>query len=83
MWTWTPSTLPEHPDYTILRILEWGDDEAVAWMRANLSEADIRGGSPDPENRRCVRKSVNSSWVLADGISPTDSVAALSNSRAK
>jgi hypothetical protein len=30
------------PDYTIFRVLEYGDEEAVTWLRQTFSEADIR-----------------------------------------
>ena len=30
-----------YPDYTIARVLEFGDDRAVAWMRETFSEAEI------------------------------------------
>ncbi len=32
----------EYPEYTIARILEWGDKKAVKWLRENFSEADRR-----------------------------------------
>jgi hypothetical protein len=37
--TFQPSA---YPDYTIFRILECGDDEAVAWMRENFGTPEIR-----------------------------------------
>jgi hypothetical protein len=67
----------EHADYTILRVLELGDEEAVAWMRANFPEADIRRVL-QTENR-LSRKSANF-WALVYGV-PRDSVAALSWNR--
>ncbi len=30
------------PDYTIFRVLEYGDDEALAWLRETFSTAEIR-----------------------------------------
>ena len=30
-----------YPDYTIFRVLEYGDKEAVAWMRGMFSEAEM------------------------------------------
>ena len=32
-----------HPVFTIARILEWGDDAAVDWLRRTFSEAEIKG----------------------------------------
>jgi hypothetical protein len=31
-----------HPDYTIFRILEYGDVEEVAWLRQTFPAAEIR-----------------------------------------
>jgi hypothetical protein len=31
-----------YPDYTIFRVLEHGDEAAVAWMRQTFSESEIR-----------------------------------------
>src|SRR5258707_10653348 len=31
-----------YPDYTIMRVLEFGDDEAIAWLREMFSEQEIR-----------------------------------------
>ena len=31
-----------YPDYTIFRVLEYGDEEAVKWMRQTFSEAEVR-----------------------------------------
>jgi len=31
-----------YSDYTIFRVLEYGDEEAVRWLRQTFSEADIR-----------------------------------------
>jgi hypothetical protein len=30
------------PDYTIFRVLEYGDDEALIWLRETFSSAEIR-----------------------------------------
>ena len=32
-----------YPDYTIFRVLEYGDDEAVTWMRQMFPEPEVRG----------------------------------------
>ena len=66
-----------HPDYAILRVLELGDEEAVAWMRANFSEGDIRRVLQT--ERRLSRKSANF-WALVYSV-PFDSVAALTEGR--
>lgn len=68
--TFQPSA---HPGYTIFRILEYGDDPAVAWLRENF---------PAPEIRRVIRSERRLSaksatfWALIYGI-PEAEVAAL------
>jgi len=62
-----------YPDYTILRVLEYGDEEAVVWMRGMFSAAEIRRVLCT--ERRPTRKSANF-WALVYGI-PTGQVAAL------
>jgi len=32
----------DYPDYTILRVLEYGDEPAVAWLRQTFPESEIR-----------------------------------------
>jgi hypothetical protein len=32
----------KYPEYTIARVLEYGDREAVAWLRETFPEAQIR-----------------------------------------
>jgi hypothetical protein len=63
----------EYPEYTIFRILELGDQRAVAWLRATFSKQQIvnviRG------ERRMSRKSANF-WALVYGIAEGE-VAAL------
>ncbi len=62
-----------YPEYTILRILELGDEKAVAWLRAEFSEDAItkvlRG------DRRLSPRSANF-WALVYGI-PPEEIAAL------
>lgn len=62
-----------HPKYTISRILELGDDDAVEWMEATFSEADIR--KVILTDRTLSRKSANY-WALVYRIARED-VAAL------
>jgi hypothetical protein len=62
-----------HPDYTIGRILESGDEQAVAWLRRFFSEAQIK--EVIRSERRLTRKSANF-WALVYGI-PAGQVAAL------
>jgi len=54
-----------HPAYAILRVLEYGDQQAVAWLKQTFSGAqireDIRG------DRRLSRKSAGF-WALVYGI---------------
>ena len=65
-----------HPDYTILRILEYGNEAAVAWLRRSFPEsaivAAIRNG------RRLSRKSATF-WALVYSV-PHGEVAALRQS---
>jgi hypothetical protein len=62
-----------HSDYTIFRVLEYGDTDAVSWLRGLFSEDEIcrvlRG------ERRLSRKSANF-WALKYDI-PAGEVAAL------
>ena len=66
----------EHPDYTIFRVLEHGDEEAMRWLRKTFSEAEI--GRVLRTERRMSPKSATF-WALVFGI-PSQEVAAL-NSR--
>lgn len=63
-----------YPEYTIARVLEWGDKEAVAWLRATFPEAKI--AEVIRTDRRLSRRSANF-WALVYGI-PPDRVAGLS-----
>ncbi len=72
------SFAPEtYPDYTILRVLELGDETAVRWLRHTFPETQIR--SVLSTERRLSRKSANF-WALIYGI-PSENVAALNSSR--
>lgn len=62
-----------HPHYTIGRILESGDEQAVAWLRRVFSEAQLR--EVLRSERRLTAKSANF-WALVYGI-PAEQVAAL------
>jgi hypothetical protein len=61
------------PTYTIGRILEYGDQDAVAWLRKTFSETQIV--NVVRTERRLSRRSANF-WALVYGVSP-DQVAAL------
>ena len=65
-----------YPDYTILRVLEFGDLPAVTWLRQTFSEAEIRRVLSS--ERRLSEKSANF-WALVYEI-PSREVAALSRS---
>ena len=65
-----------YPDYTIFRVLELGDEAAVAWLRETFSEDEIRRVLRT--ERRLSPKSANF-WALIYGI-PADQVAALAHS---
>lgn len=66
-----------YPDYTIFRVLEFGDKPAVAWLRQTFSEAEIRRVLCT--ERRLSRKSANF-WALIYGVPPNE-VAALNRAR--
>ena len=66
-----------HPEYTIARILEYGDERAVAWMKETFSEAEIK--RVIRTERRLSRKSANF-WALVYGVASHD-VAALRPAR--
>jgi len=66
-----------YPDYTIFRVLEYGDEDAVQWMRQTFSEAEVRRVLC--AEHRLTRKSANY-WALVYGI-PSREVAALHESR--
>ena len=61
------------PEYTIARILEYGDKEAVAWLRETFTEEAIK--RVISSERRLSPRSANF-WALAYGI-PSHEVAAL------
>jgi len=63
----------EFPEYTVTRVLEYGDRDAVAWLRQTFSEAQIV--KVLRTERRLSRKSANF-WALIYDIS-RDDVAAL------
>jgi hypothetical protein len=62
-----------YPEYTIERILELGTPEAVAWLREQFSEEQIKAVIIN--NRRLSRKSATF-WALIYSI-PSRDVAAL------
>lgn len=65
-----------YPDYTIFRVLELGDEAAVAWLRKTFSDAEIRRVlSTEP---RLSEKSANF-WALVYKV-PSREVAALNGS---
>jgi len=66
-----------YPDYTIFRVLEFGSEPAVEWLRQTFSEAEIRRVLCT--ERRLSRKSANF-WALVYGVPPNE-VAALNQTR--
>jgi hypothetical protein len=72
--TFTPEA---YPDYTIFRVLEYGDQAAVIWLRQTFSEAEIRRVLSTEE--RLSEKSANF-WALVYGV-PFREVAALNVDR--
>lgn len=65
------------PEYTIFRVLEYGDEAAVRWMREIFSEPQIR--KVLASERRLSAKSATF-WALVYGI-PSREVAALAEHR--
>ena len=61
------------PTYTIGRILEYGDKDAIAWLKTTFSEAQIVDVLRS--ERRLSRRSANF-WALIYGL-PPDQIAAL------
>jgi hypothetical protein len=61
------------PNYTIGRILEYGNQDAIAWLNDTFS--DIQIVDVVRSERRLSRRSANF-WALVYGLSP-DQVAAL------
>jgi hypothetical protein len=66
-----------YPDYTIYRVLEYGDESAVVWLRETFSESEILRVLC--AERRLSRKSATF-WALVYGV-PSHQVAALNESR--
>lgn len=62
-----------HPEYTIARILEVGDSEAIAWMKTQFSEEAIR--EVVRRDQRLTPRSANY-WALIYQIRAQD-IAAL------
>ena len=62
-----------YPAYTIARVLEFGDDKAVAWLRSTFSETQIV--EVLRTERRLSRRSANF-WALIYHI-PSEEIAAL------
>ncbi|MGH9782770.1 MAG: DUF6922 domain-containing protein [Terriglobia bacterium] len=62
-----------YPDYTIFRVLEYGNRDAVSWLKQTFDENEIRRVLC--AERRLSRKSANF-WALVYGI-PPEQVSAL------
>jgi hypothetical protein len=67
----------DHPDYTIFRVLEYGNEEALAWLRKTFSETEI--ARVLRTERRLSPKSATF-WALVFGV-PSHEVAALTSRR--
>jgi hypothetical protein len=63
----------DYPDYAIFRVLEYGDETALVWLRKTFPESEIRRVLRT--ERRFSRKSANF-WALVFGV-PFPEVAAL------
>jgi len=62
-----------YPAYTIARVLEYGDDKAIRWLRDTFSETQIV--EVLRTERRLSRKSANF-WALVYHV-PAEAIAAL------
>lgn len=62
-----------YPDYTIFRVLEYGGETAIGWLRKTFTESEIR--KVLRTERRLSRKSANF-WALVYRI-PSCEIAAL------
>jgi hypothetical protein len=70
--------IPEvYPDYTIFRVLEYGDERAITWLKEKFSEGDIRRVLCT--ERRLSPNSANF-WALLYGV-PFLEIAALNETR--
>jgi hypothetical protein len=64
-----------YPEYTIFRLLEFGDEKAIAWLRAEFSQDQIE--AVIRAERRLSRRSAGF-WALIYRI-PREEVAALTS----
>jgi len=64
-----------HPDYTILRVLEYGDTAAFSWLRETFADGEIRRVLCT-EGRLSMKSATF--WALIFGI-PETQVASLRN----
>ncbi|MGE5644990.1 MAG: DUF6922 domain-containing protein [Acidobacteriota bacterium] len=58
-----------HPDYTIFRVLEYGGDDAVAWLREVFSAPEI---CRVIRNERRLSPKSATFWALVYGIPEAD-----------
>ena len=66
-----------HPEYTIFRVLEFGDEDAVAWVRKEFSIDQICGVL---RTERRLSQKAATFWALVYGI-PAREAAALKEIR--
>ena len=66
----------DYPDYTVARVLEFGDEDSVTWLRSTFPESEILRVLRT--ERRLSRKSANF-WALVFKV-PSGEVAALNPS---
>ena len=67
-----------HSEYTIFRVLEFGDTDAVTWARETFGDDEIRRVLM--QERRLSRKSATF-WALAYGIPETEVAALATHAR--
>ncbi len=67
-----------YPEYTIFRLLEFGDEEAIAWLRAEFSHRQIE--EVVRTERRLSARSANF-WALVYRVPPEEVAALAQRSR--
>jgi hypothetical protein len=78
-WDVDPDTFDPHayPEYTIFRLLEFGDEEAIAWLRTEFPQGQIE--TVIRTERRLSPRSANF-WALVYGLPPGEVAALLPRS---
>lgn len=65
----------DYPYYTIIRILEFGDEDAFAWLKASFSEEQIKCVI---KSKKHLSQRSSNFWAIVYGI-PAGEIASLTN----